>query len=338
MSVSPGARHACASSLGPAALPRRSQLCAACTTDRLQSVDGPPAAGAPLQDIAYIGRRDIASRRGPPRHGRLSGDDQMTAAKWWLRVVGTLYLLEGGGLTLMALLAPEQFAATWAVAPVGSIDALGVRAALIGGLPGVLTWALLGAMAWIYSGAPRDVNRRHRWELPSGYWWSRVYAARVTRAVLTTIHAAPALHRYCGALRNLSWHQAPSTGGKTAQRYPVRAVACPEQWCHRRSWNLRHVKRTARCRPHDDLDPIGDVSHVERAQHVHTSSPRFVLRTFAIARARCRSSSWLLSSWAGGPRCCDVGRRPTSSGGGGLLPSRNRSQVGAVRATHSARR
>jgi hypothetical protein len=78
----------------------------------------------------------------------------MSAARWWLRIIGSLYLLEGGGLTLMALLAPEQFAATWAVAPVGSIDALGVRAALIGGLPGVLTWVLLGVMLWIYSRAP----------------------------------------------------------------------------------------------------------------------------------------------------------------------------------------
>jgi hypothetical protein len=40
------------------------------------------------------------------------------------------------------------------VAPVGSIDELGVRAALIGGLPGVLTWVLLGAAMWIYSRAP----------------------------------------------------------------------------------------------------------------------------------------------------------------------------------------
>jgi hypothetical protein len=71
-----------------------------------------------------------------------------------LRIVGALYLLEGVGLTAMALLAPEQFAATWAVAPVGSIDDLGVRAALIGGLPGVMTWALLGTMAWIYSWTP----------------------------------------------------------------------------------------------------------------------------------------------------------------------------------------
>jgi hypothetical protein len=68
--------------------------------------------------------------------------------------VGSLYLLEGVGLTAMALWAPDQFAATWAVAPVGSIDELGIRAALIGGLPGVMTWVLLGVMAWIYSGAP----------------------------------------------------------------------------------------------------------------------------------------------------------------------------------------
>ena len=78
----------------------------------------------------------------------------MAAAKWWCRIVGSLYLLEGVGLTAMALLDPNRFAATWAVADVGSIDPLGVRAALIGGLPGVMTWVLLGAMLWIYSRAP----------------------------------------------------------------------------------------------------------------------------------------------------------------------------------------
>jgi len=107
-----------------------------------------PATARSSRDIAYIGALAV-SPAGAGRDGERSGDEQMTAAKWWLRVIGTLYLLEGGGLTLMALFAPEQFAATWAVAPVGSIDALGVRAALIGGLPGVLTWVLLGAMAWI---------------------------------------------------------------------------------------------------------------------------------------------------------------------------------------------
>jgi hypothetical protein len=96
----------------------------------------------------------IAGGAFPHRDGGLWGDVRVTAAKWWLRIVGTLYLLEGGGLTAMAVLAPDQFAATWAVAPVGSIEALGVRAALISGLPGVMTWVLLGGMAWIYSGAP----------------------------------------------------------------------------------------------------------------------------------------------------------------------------------------
>ena len=120
----------------------------------------------------------------------------MTAAKWWLRIVGTLYLLEGGGLTLMALFSPDQFAATWAVAPLGSIDALGVRAALIGGLPGVLTWALLGAMAWIYSRAPARgrvlIIVIVAWELLVWIPVDVVSTLKVfdtARIVLSTIHA-----------------------------------------------------------------------------------------------------------------------------------------------------
>jgi hypothetical protein len=121
----------------------------------------------------------------------------VTAAKWWLRIVGALYLLEGGGLTAMGLLAPDQFAATWAVAPFGSIDELGVRAALIGGLPGVLTWLLLGAMAWIYSGAPARgrvlIILMIAWEL---LVWipvdvvSTLHVFDPGRIVLTAIHAA----------------------------------------------------------------------------------------------------------------------------------------------------
>jgi hypothetical protein len=121
----------------------------------------------------------------------------MTAAKWWFRIVGSLYLLEGGGLTAMALLAPDQFAATWAVAPVGSIDALGVRAALIGGLPGVLTWVLLGAMLWIYSRAPAQARVLvivvAAWEL---LVWipvdvvSTLQLFDAGRIALSTIHAA----------------------------------------------------------------------------------------------------------------------------------------------------
>ena len=120
----------------------------------------------------------------------------MAAAKWWLRIVGAFYLLEGVGLTAMALSAPDQFAATWAVAPVGSIDALGVRAALIGGLPGVLTWVLLGAMAWIYSRTPARgrvlIVVIAAWEL---LVWipvdivSTLHVFDTARIVLSSIHA-----------------------------------------------------------------------------------------------------------------------------------------------------
>jgi len=121
----------------------------------------------------------------------------MTAAKWWLRIVGSLYLLEGVGLTAMALFDPDRFAATWAVSPVGSIDALGVRAALIGGLPAVLTWVLLGAMMWIYSRAPARARTLiivvAAWEL---LVWipvdvvSTLQVFDIGRVVLSAIHVA----------------------------------------------------------------------------------------------------------------------------------------------------
>jgi len=78
----------------------------------------------------------------------------MKSLKWWLRIVGALYLLEGGGLSLMALFAADEFAAMWASAPVGSLDEVAVRGTLIAGLPGVLTWVLLGSMMLIFSRVP----------------------------------------------------------------------------------------------------------------------------------------------------------------------------------------
>ena len=78
----------------------------------------------------------------------------MKGLTWWLRVVGALYVLEGGGLTLMALFAPDQFAATWASAVVGSLDDVAVTGMLMAGLPGVLTWLLLGAMMLTFSRFP----------------------------------------------------------------------------------------------------------------------------------------------------------------------------------------
>ena len=78
----------------------------------------------------------------------------MKALKWWLRIVGVLYVIEGGGLTLAALLAPGEFAAIWASTTAGALDEVAIRGIRVAGLPGVLTWLLLGAMMWIYSRAP----------------------------------------------------------------------------------------------------------------------------------------------------------------------------------------
>jgi hypothetical protein len=73
--------------------------------------------------------------------------------KWWLRIVGSLYLLEGVGVAAQALFDPAAFAAIWASVPAETLDAIAVRGMLVAGLPGVLTWVLLGAMMWIFSSA-----------------------------------------------------------------------------------------------------------------------------------------------------------------------------------------
>jgi hypothetical protein len=63
-------------------------------------------------------------------------------------------LLEGVGLTAAALFDPGAFAAIWASTEPGVLDGVAVRGTVMAGLPGVLTWALLGALLWIYSRAP----------------------------------------------------------------------------------------------------------------------------------------------------------------------------------------
>jgi hypothetical protein len=78
----------------------------------------------------------------------------MTALKWWLRIVGSLYLLEGIGITAQAMFDPDAFAAIWTSTPVGALDAVSVRGLVVAGLPGVLTWVLLGSLMWIYSRTP----------------------------------------------------------------------------------------------------------------------------------------------------------------------------------------
>ena len=68
--------------------------------------------------------------------------------------VGVLYVLEGVGLSAMALFEPQLFAEVWSSAPAGTLDEVAVRGMRIAGLPGVLTWALLGAMMLIFSRLP----------------------------------------------------------------------------------------------------------------------------------------------------------------------------------------
>jgi hypothetical protein len=82
----------------------------------------------------------------------------VTRLKWWLRIVGALYLLEGVGLSLAAVFSRDSFAATWASAQEGSLDEVAVRGVLLAGLPGVLTWVLLGIFMLIYSRVPTSAR------------------------------------------------------------------------------------------------------------------------------------------------------------------------------------
>jgi len=77
---------------------------------------------------------------------------------WWMRIVGALYLMEGIGLTLMALFATNEFAEMWATAEPGSLDPIAVRGTLVAGMPGVLTWVLLGALLWWYARVPAQAR------------------------------------------------------------------------------------------------------------------------------------------------------------------------------------
>ena len=75
----------------------------------------------------------------------------MPALKWWLRIVGALYLLEGLGLTAAALFAPDTYASLWASTVEGTLDGVAVRGILLAGLPGTLSWVLFGALMWLFS-------------------------------------------------------------------------------------------------------------------------------------------------------------------------------------------
>ena len=87
-------------------------------------------------------------------HNRRLVFGDMTALKWWLRIVGSLYLLEGLGISAMAFFAPDAYGALWASTIEGTLDAIAVRGILIAGLPGTLSWVLFGALMWLFSGTP----------------------------------------------------------------------------------------------------------------------------------------------------------------------------------------
>ena len=78
----------------------------------------------------------------------------MKKLTWWLRIVGVLYVLEGVGLALAGFFDPGAFAAIWASTEVGVLDEVAVRGIRVAGLPGVLTWVLLGVMMLIFSRIP----------------------------------------------------------------------------------------------------------------------------------------------------------------------------------------
>ena len=79
----------------------------------------------------------------------------MKGLKWWLWVVGILYVFEGGALTLRWVFDPEGMAAMWtATQETGVLDPIAVQAILIPTLFVTLSWAVLGALMLYFTRAP----------------------------------------------------------------------------------------------------------------------------------------------------------------------------------------
>ena len=107
--------------------------------DRSRHVQGPRSFGAaprPLTRKTSLVTCPAFARRITPGLGEVRF---MNALKWWLRIVGSLYLLEGVGIAAQAFFVPAEFAAIWASVPAETLDAIAVRGMLVAGLPGVLT-------------------------------------------------------------------------------------------------------------------------------------------------------------------------------------------------------
>ena len=102
-----------------------------------------PSAGA--RDAAVDSAQNHARRCGGTAHA----SDQVVATNRRVAVPA-----RGFGLTAQAFFARDAFAAIWASTPEGALDAIAVRGMVMAGLPGVMTWVLLGALMWIFSGVP----------------------------------------------------------------------------------------------------------------------------------------------------------------------------------------
>ena len=79
----------------------------------------------------------------------------MKAVKRWLWIVGLFYLMEGGGLSLLALVDPARAASIWApTAPPGALDAIAVEALSFPGLFVNQSWLVLGVLMFYYFRRP----------------------------------------------------------------------------------------------------------------------------------------------------------------------------------------
>jgi hypothetical protein len=79
----------------------------------------------------------------------------MRGLKWWLWIVGILYVLEGGGLTLLRVVDPEGAAAIWtASGEPGQLDTLALQAVLVPSLFVTLSWFVLGVLMLWFARAP----------------------------------------------------------------------------------------------------------------------------------------------------------------------------------------
>jgi hypothetical protein len=79
----------------------------------------------------------------------------MRGLKWWLWIVGILYVLEGGLLTLRRVFDPEGLAAMWtASGETGQLDALATQAVLVPSLFVTLSWLVLGVLMLSFTRTP----------------------------------------------------------------------------------------------------------------------------------------------------------------------------------------